>query len=166
MPRSLGNVHYVLPKGKVCSKCNRRFSRYEYRVLNSKEWLENRIINRVAKKDLVPIVNNPSENDYKMFLLKIFYESMFHSRKTFFSNLNVEPLRLDLIGVNKLVYEVIKDKGLNRGSPIPRLFDRWRLKRNKIELSYLLTRDQIFFGFRYDVLFTVLAIHRTRSGGI
>lgn len=147
VPSSLGNVHYILPKGTVCSKCNNRFSKYENKVLSSRQVLSQ----RYPKKD------HSDAPDLKRsalvpFLLKIGFESLFKSRYAIWKQPDFVLLK------HKLVYGSTDEWNLYRGVtrrskllPVPGFIDRIRLSASGIRLdfSYDAAAQSLLFVFMY-----------------
>ena len=158
VPRSLGNIHYILPKGMVCQRCNQRFSKYEYEVLNSAEWLECRKQRGLVRNNVPPLERPLKDTTLFKFLLKIFFESMYFSQSHMLQLKNFEPLRLELTGQQNLTFEIFKNKRLNKSKSIPGWVSKWRLSANAISLRYRIEENDLFFHFRFDLINTVLAI--------
>ena len=157
VPKSLGNTHYILRKGLVCKPCNQRFARYEHRTLNSTDWVQSRIKNGLLKFDNNQSPLETKESDVARFLLKIFYESIYKSRRKLLHQHNLEGVRNELLGSKVLDYRIEKGKDLTYKKSIPRGLDKWRLRINKTELSYRITDDEIYFLFRYDSLYNIIS---------
>lgn len=158
VPRSLGNIHYILRKGKVCRSCNNRFARYESAVLTSAIWLQHRQVYGVAKAELTPHRAEPEDIDLKRFIMKICYEAIHQSKPKVIKHYDFEPIRVELATGKEAKSELFKDKVLKNGKNIPGLIDRWRLGNNHIYLKYKDLDDRIYFMFRYGPLSNVLAL--------
>ncbi len=155
IPKALGNVHYVLPKGKVCLSCNQRFSRYEHQVLNSGAWLYERSKFRLCSTE-VEAGNDPDDRIYARFLLKTMYESLYHSKSKFFHSTNLEEVRYELLGKPGLEYHLFFDKGIGEGRHIPGWMDRWRLGRNGLSLRYCYDEKRLFFELVFGQIYSVI----------
>lgn len=149
VPRSLGNLHYILPKGKVCKNCNQRFSHYENHVLSSHLFLEER-----RKYGLLRQRNNSpghelSSDIHQKFLLKLGYEALFYSRKNLWQKYNFDPLiRLLLRGQSDPLFSDRPNSKLQYKS-IPRWIDRFRLRNNHLSLEYAEDQEKLFFRFQF-----------------
>lgn len=156
VPRALGNVHYILPKGKVCGMCNSRFSKYENSVLSSPSWLSVRKKYHNSPTSVLPGKAFRKNVELKRFLMKMFYEAMYHSRSAEFHSLDLEYLRLELCGYSDSQTKVFENKQLSEAREIPNWINRWRLRRNHISLRYYCNDHRILFEFRYRDIFNVL----------
>lgn len=159
VPRSLGNIHYILRKGKVCRSCNNGFARYESAVLTSATWLKQRQAYGVAKANLRPHRINPAQNDLRRFLMKICFESIYQSRPKLLNQYNLDPLREELATGQPANCEIISSKYLNNAKNIPGIIDSWRLGNNHIYLKYKVLEGRFFFVFRYGPLSNVLILN-------
>jgi len=149
IPRTLGNIHYVLPKGIACQRCNNRFAKYEQRVLNSHEWFARRKkLGLISQKSEVETMDL-QESDLLKFLVKIYFESLYASRRNVWEELNLEHLRSFLDQDTALTVEIYLGKTLNDGLPIPKWMDRWRLSRNRLSLRYLYSESVNYFAFSF-----------------
>lgn len=162
VPRALGNIHYVLRKGRVCKKCNNKFAKYEHAVLNSPQWFEQR-----KKKGLIRSRSDDQHHqaqqeakayELQRFLLKIFYESMYHSRRDVFEVLDLEHIRVELDQGKMVSRKIHKGKSISTGHSIPKFIDRWRLRQNGINLNYRVEKEAIFFEFCFYNLSNVVII--------
>jgi len=159
VPRSLGNIHYVLPKGKVCSPCNNRFARYENAVLNSATWLKWRQEYGVAKPNLTPHKVEPTTLDLRQFYMKLCYESVYYSRPALLNQYDLTSLRQELsIGI-EADCDIVRDKVLDSAKHLPQWINRWRLRNNHIYLRYKVLHGQFYFEFRYGPLSNVLIVN-------
>jgi len=158
VPRALGNIHYVLPKGKVCKRCNNRFSRSEHAVMNSQAWLaERRKFGLISDRSTVH-AHDLEEHHLIRTLIKIYYESLFHSRKSVWDGMDKEPMRSYLAQGKNITTDLYEQKTIKNARPIPRWLDRWRLGRNHIMLSYLHGEDVNWFTFSFGKLHYLLKI--------
>jgi len=158
IPRSLGNIHYVLPKGKLCSICNNRFAKYEQAVLNSPGWLDHRIALGLTKHTSVGHYTMPKEYELHRFLLKVMYEAMYHSRHKIFEEIDFTGVRLALSEGREVAVTVTPGKMIRDGQNIPGMWDAWRLNRNHLALQYLIHEDAIFWEFRFCDLTYVMSL--------
>jgi len=158
IPRTLGIIHYVLPKGVVCQRCNNRLSRSEHAVLNSQEFYKARRQQDLVSEVAEVLPHELSSSHLTKFLTKVFFEALFASRCKVWSTHELEHVRRYLNGDDPLQCEVLSDKTLKGLRPIPRWMDRWRLKRNGIKLGYTLDKSVIYFSFSYTHLHYLLII--------
>jgi len=146
IPRSLGNIHYILPKGKVCSPCNHRFSKYENKVLSSVTFMKERGrlgILHPTNKQKGQVLKPAARNG---FLLKMGYEGIYKSRPKLLDRYDLEPVR-DYLVTGKIL-PFLDDHELGKvveQKSIPRWFQAQRLKSGKMKLEYLITKEQKFF---------------------
>lgn len=159
VPRSLGNIHYILPKGQVCRKCNNKFARYESAVLTSARWMKTRKRHGLVRKDALPHKEHASTHDLRRFLMKVFYEAMYHSRPRVFKRLFMDEIRVELSGGVKCNCDLIRNKALKTSKPIPGWMDRWRLQRNHIYLNYSVLDKVVYFEMQYDDIFNMLKLN-------
>lgn len=158
VPRALGNIHYVLKKGVVCSNCNNRFAKYEHVVLNCPTWLERRKkLRLVRNRDLNP-GRSPSIDEMAFFLMKMLYEGMYQSRQKVFIMLDFEPIRHVLMSNQKIPFRLIKDKRLAQIISIPSWMDRWRLSQNHINMAYHYHDGNIWFQFRFSDIYNIIEL--------
>ena len=154
VPRSLGNLFYVLPRGKVCARCNNRFAQFENRVLSSKIFYEERKrLGLLRARNSFP-GSEPTPNDFKKFLLKIGYESLYKSKKRIFDKYDLEPV-LDFLlrGKENSIFEL---KPLTAGryyKAVPKWINHFRLIRNKLVLQYA-EHDGLYFYFQFGRIST------------
>ncbi len=158
VPRSLGNIHYILRKGMVCRSCNNRFARYESAVLTSATWLKHRQAYGVAKADLKPHRPNPDLIDLRRFLIKICYESIYQSRPELLLKYNLDLLREELAIGKASKCEIITDKSIKDAKNIPGWIDSWRLGNNHIYLKYKALEGGFYFVFSYGPISNVLVL--------
>lgn len=149
VPRSLGNIHYVLPKGKVCKLCNNRFAKFEHRILNATIFFNERVKLGVTQAKSRDLIKEPDIRDFKIFLLKIFYESIVHSRPKLLRDDRFEGIRKYLNHESNLDIEIYHDQALKECDSIPKWMNRFRLKNNQIELCYSVRQELLWFHFRY-----------------
>lgn len=159
VPRSLGNIHYILRKGKVCRSCNNRFSRFESAVLTSASWLKLRQDYGVAKTELTPHRAEPDHMDLRRFLMKVCYESIYQSKPKLLKRYDFEPIREELVSGKEANCDLISDKSLKESKNIPSLIDRWRLGSNHISLRYKDLDNELYFMFSYGQLSNVLVLY-------
>jgi hypothetical protein len=159
VPRALGNIHYILPKGVVCQRCNNRFAKSENAVLNSTEWYTHRESLRLIGPNSTIVPCPIQEHHLTRLLVKMYYESLYHSRHELWHSIYLEPIRGYLDTGQALKSKVYSNKKLSSSQPIPRLIDRWRLRANRIELSHALEKDQIHFSFTFSNLHYLLIIN-------
>ena len=153
VPRSLGNLHYILAKGTVCQPCNHRFSRFENRVLSSTLFLKERrkfnllrIRNQLEGNDL-------QENDLKRFLLKIAFESLFKSKRKIWDQKDfTELLDLLLRGKDSPIFTLQTDTTNLIFKSIPGWIERFRLRNNHIHLDYAEDGSKLYFQFQFGSL--------------
>ena len=157
IPRSLGNIHYILKKGEVCEQCNRRFAKYEYNVLNSQPWLGERKKYGLVRQDVIETSQEEPENDLRRFLCKVFIESVYHSRPNEFDSLGLELVRRELLGTSQHTFTTFKNKALSQSLPIPGWIDRFRLRRNHIELHYYQKDQMVYFQLKFAQILRILS---------
>ena len=97
IPRSLGNIHYILPKGDVCGRCNNRFAKYEHRVLNSDVFLNERKRLNLLRPNNQVIPHKLEAEALHPFLLKMGYEAIYRSRKKIWKSFDFEVVRQMLV---------------------------------------------------------------------
>ncbi len=154
IPRSLGNIHYILPKGKVCSQCNHRFSKYENRVLSSKTFLRERSKLKLIKPTTQILSYKASRFDYQFFVSKIAYEAIYKSQSDLMENFDLSLIKKFIL--EGKVPEFFEDKNLReiaKIKSIPRWLNAFRLKNSKIWLYYIITNDRrLFVRFQFSNL--------------
>ena len=154
IPRSLGNLHYILPKGNVCGRCNNRFAKYEQRVLNSEIFYSERKRLGLLKpqNDIVP--HKLDGTALHPFLLKMGYEAIYRSRKKLWAEYDFEVTRTML--VDGKISPLLDDQGLSNvieSKSIPRWLNTFRLGRNKMKLLFSRTEDgRLFVHFHFGVI--------------
>ena len=160
IPRSLGNLHYVLPKGVVCQKCNARFSRFENRVLSSTTFLEER--RRLGLlRQRHDYAGHPLERSALVsFVLKMAYEGLYKSRRKIWRNLDEQILVDKLIsGTDQPLFnDSVKNTPL-RFRSIPGLIEGFRLRNNNLRLLYAEHQDQIWCKFQFGRIVTTIRIN-------
>ncbi len=155
VPRSLGNIHYILPKGKVCSNCNNRFARFEHEVVSSAPFMERRIKAGVTKS--VDIHHNKTlrPKELNLFLVKVAFESIYRSRKPLIEQLDLDGLRMILLDKHsESNLTILQD--FHPVKRLAKLLDHWRLQGSGIGLYLDPVADTFMFTFRYyDMSFTI-----------
>jgi len=159
VPRAMGNIHYILPKGIVCQRCNNRFSRSEHLVMNSERWLAERRKYGLISDKSTATPHQLEEHHLVKVLVIIFFEAMYHSRRSEWEKMQLEHLRGYLAEGKELDTIVYPDKSISQAKQIPRWWDRWRLRRNHISLLYRLDSSDIWFGLSYGDLHYALKIN-------
>ncbi len=150
IPRSLGNIHYILPKGKVCSQCNHRFSKYENRVLSSTKFLQERsrlgLLHKSNQQDGKPL----AEHALVGFLLKMGYEGIYKSRPKLLKQFNLDPVREYLVAGGTLPFARDLEMGeITILQSIPRWLQAFRLRNGRMKLQYIVaSNDQLFVQFQ------------------
>lgn len=154
IPRSLGNIHYILPKGKVCSQCNHRFSKYENRVLSSEAFLRERSKLNLIKSNSEITAFKATRFDYQVFLSKIAYESIHKSKPFLMKDFDFSSIKK--FCVEGRIPDFFEDKNLQeiaKEKSIPKLINAFRLQNSKIWLNYIITDDQrLFVRFQFSKL--------------
>lgn len=154
VPRSLGNLHYILPKGHVCGRCNNRFAKYEQRVLNSEIfWKERKRLGLLKpSNDVIP--HKLEANALHPFLLKMGYEAIYRSRKKLWSLYDMQVIRDMLVDGKKSPF--LEDQNLDNvieSKSIPRWLNTFRLGRNGMKLLFSRTADgRLFVHFHFGVI--------------
>ena len=97
VPRKLGNIHYILPKGVVCARCNNKFGLIEQRVLSSTPILEERARLGLLKALNPKISNELDQADWKAFLVKMAVESLYQSSRRIWERYDFSDLRESLM---------------------------------------------------------------------
>lgn len=159
VPRSLGNLHYVLPKGTVCADCNNRFAHFENKVLSSHLFLKER-----TKFNLLRARNQAQATelraiDLQKFLLKMAYESLYKSKRKIWEQTDFTSL-LDFLlrGKNNSLFIIQLDKTDLTFMSIPRWMDRFRLRNNHLMLEYAEENNKAYFRFQFGTLRSCLRI--------
>ncbi len=145
VPQSLGNIHYILYKGLVCKHCNNKIARIESTVLNSRHFLEKR------KPHLLDGVHNKpaSLQAQQRFLMKMVYEGLYASRKSIWTSLDHDRCRHFILNGGEWPFRNIKVPN-QKFKPVPKLWNAFLLKRNKIFLGYFVSSNQELYGqFKY-----------------
>ena len=155
VPRSLGNIHYVLAKGKVCDNCNNRFARFEHEVVSSTPFMLRRL--KLGVIDTIPTnTRKLPQRPLQLFLLKICYESIHKSRPRLIQNGGLDDVRQALFHSQmKNTYPI--NQHYKAQQKLPNFIDHWRLKGAGIQL-YLdeESRGGMTFTFSYaDMSFSI-----------
>ncbi len=158
VPRALGNIHYILPKGVVCQRCNNRLSRSEHLVMNSHDWLQERRKFGLISDKSTSTPHQLEDHHLIRMLVMIFYEAMYHSKRQGWDDIDHEQLRRYLTEGKQLDAVVYPDKTISGAKHIPGWWDRYRLKRNRISLKYRLDGPSYWFEFSFGTLHYVLKI--------
>jgi hypothetical protein len=159
VPRSLGNLHYILPKGTVCHNCNNKFAWFENRVLSSTTFLsERRRFNLLRKRNQNQ--GNPLEDqDLKKFLLKMAFESLFKSKRRIWAQHDFTELLDFLIqGKESAIFTAPESVKALAFKPIPGWIERFRLRNNRIHLDYAEDGTRLYFQFQFGQLRSRLRI--------
>ncbi len=154
IPRTLGNLHYILPKGDVCGRCNNRFAKYEQRVLNSDVFLDERRRLGLLKHNNQVIPHSLGAQSLHPFLLKMGYEAIYRSRKNLWKEYDFEVVRSML--VDGRISPLLPDQDLSNvleSKSIPRWLNTFRLGRNHMKLLYSTTSDgRLFVHFQFGAI--------------
>jgi len=155
VPHSLGNIHYVLAKGKVCSNCNNRFAQFEHDVVSSTPFMKRRL--KLGIIDTIPAnIRKLPQKALQLFLLKICYESVHKSRPKLTKSGRLNEVRQAILRSQlKDTYPI--DQWYNPQLRLPNLIDHWRLRGAGIRL-YLDKgpSESMKFTFGYaDMSFTI-----------
>ena len=154
IPRTLGNIHYILPKGDVCGRCNNRFAKYEQKVLNSDVFIEERRRLNLLKPTNEVIPHKLDAQALHPFLLKMGYEAIYRSRKSLWKTFDFEVARSML--VDGKISPLLEDQGLSnviQSKSIPRWLNTFRLGRNHMQLLFSRTADdRLFVHFQFGVI--------------
>lgn len=151
VPKSLGNTHYVLQKGIICRNCNNRFSRFESRVITSKEFYSEQVRLGMSHSDPNTSRFPLNNKDALRLTLKIGYEALFKSRKAIWEKMPHQTIRNFLLRGESL-NEFIMEKSPEDFTfiTIPGWLDRWRLKMNHTEILYgRANKGESCIKFRY-----------------
>jgi hypothetical protein len=150
VPRSLGNLHYILPRGVVCRRCNSRFAKYENQVLSSSLFLEERRRLGLLRERNDTTGTALPDSAMARFMLKMGYEALYKSRYTLWQATDFSALRTYLVqgAENDLFRDRSASSAVNFRS-IPRWMDRFRLRNNHLRLEYAIDGDRLFFRFRF-----------------
>jgi hypothetical protein len=131
--------------------CNNKFAKYENKVLSSTLFLEERKQLGLLRPTHNLAGSILSDTALRKFLLKIGYESLYHSKQQIWRQLDFAPLLAYLMhGFESDVFnsKPTSDFG-KKYRPIPGWWDRFRLRNNQIQLDYRLTSNKLFFKFRF-----------------
>ena len=159
IPQSLGNVHYLLPKGCVCHQCNNRFARFENKVVSSEEFIAERKRLGAIDANIEQRVNELRREDMIKFLLKMGYEGLYHSRKEIWKKYSWTGLKDILVkGYPSDGYAINDPNDPVRYKPIPRWLDRFRLRNNHLLLEYGTDASGIFVRFQYGRLRSTIKV--------
>ncbi|MBT8219497.1 MAG: HNH endonuclease [Bacteroidia bacterium] len=154
IPRTLGNIHYILPRGLVCRKCNNRFARYENRVLSSSIFVQERLrLGLVQPNHSIQKLDLEEKNLYP-FLTKMGFESIYKSKKALLSKYDWQPVLSMLVqGKRNPVLDDKNDTPIRTIKSIPGWIHNFRLGRNHLQLHYAETKDnRLFFHFQFGVI--------------
>ena len=154
IPRSLGNLHYILPKGEVCGRCNNRFAKYEHRVLNSDIFLQERKRLNLLRPNNQVTPHHLEAESLHPFLLKMGYEAIYRSRKKLWREFDFEIVRAML--VKGKTSPLLSDNDLSnvvQSKSIPHWLNTFRLGRNHLRLLYSRTADdRLFVHFQFAAI--------------
>lgn len=145
IPRSLGNLHYVLPKGIVCGRCNNRFAQIENRVLSSPLFIEERRQLKLLRDNEQQPTSELNSIDVQMFVAKMVFEGLYLSRHANWVQLPTSLGQMLSSGVPQTDagYTLNIDKFI----PVPRWIERFRLMNNQLSLRYARDGDMIIGQF-------------------
>lgn len=151
VPRSLGNLHYILPRGKVCGSCNNRFAKYEQRVLNSHPFFEERQRLGLIRPTNETIPHDLSAGHLQPFLLKMGYEAIYRSRSRLWKRFEWESVAKMLVEGRELPFLDDQDlSNVTESKSIPRWLNTLRLGNNHMKLLYSTTADdRLFVHFHF-----------------
>lgn len=154
VPRSLGNIHYVLRKGLVCSNCNNRFARFEHEVVTSEPFMRRRLKLGVIKE--VPIeAKKLTHKSLQLFLLKVFYESVHKSKPHLLKSHDIDHVRNSLLRAH-VRNDHPMEQHYQPKERLTNLIDHWRLSGAGIKLYLDETPSGFKFTFVYaDIKFTI-----------
>lgn len=152
IPRTLGNIHYILGKGEVCRRCNNKLGLEEQKVLSSDLFLQERKKYGLIQKRMEAMNDYPPSQSMQVFLLKMGYESLYKSKRKVWKDQDFTQL-LDMINRGKnnelfLEKPVIDD----RWKPIPGWMDRLRLRNSHLSLDYLIDDKRLYFRFQFGTI--------------
>lgn len=153
IPQSLGNMHYILPRGTICHSCNNRFARFENKVVSSHIFLEERerlgLIRATGDIESDPLRNE----DMVKLLLKMGFEGLYASRRTVWERYEWKEIREHLmLGKNwDIFHETDRCHG-KEFSSIPGIIDRFRLRSNSLSLDYKLCHEAVYIRFQFGRL--------------
>lgn len=149
IPRSMGNLHYILTKGQVCQKCNNRFARFEHAVLNSSPFLQTRIWYGAISSENERAIQELRHSDLQMFLIKIAFESIYKSKRQLIDRYKLQRLRAILNKEQEAPHIRIEQTPLLNKKPIPNLIHRLRLRSIGVGLYYEVKENSLFFSLFY-----------------
>ena len=149
IPQSLGNVHYILSKGKVCYRCNNGFARFENKVVSSNTFWKERIRLRMVDPDADFIPYTLQNEDLRKFVLKMGYEGLYMSRKKVWSKYDFEIVRAYLIEGRPCEVFLSKPPQNVRYRPVPGWIERFRLRNNHLSLEYAEEKGRLFLRFQF-----------------
>jgi len=160
VPRSLGNLHYILGKGLVCAGCNNRFGLFEQSVLSSTLFLAERKSRRLLRSGHEEHKGHQLDTaKLKRFLLKMAYESLYISRPKVFAQFDKEPVRQCLLhGTGDDRFHPIAAEVNLVFKSIPSWIERFRLKNNGLKLEFAIHDDQLYFRFTFGRIVAGLRI--------
>ena len=154
IPRTLGNIHYVLAKGEVCAVCNNRFGLQEQKVLQSRIFLaERKKYGLLNKKADHQTIEKLPVRAYQIFLLKMGYEAMYKSQRKIWRIFDFSYL-LDFVlkGEDHSIFTIPIEEQYSFQS-IPRWLDRWRLANNHLYLGYSISpQEALYFRFQFGTI--------------
>ncbi len=149
VPRALGNLHYILRKGLVCSKCNNRFARFENEVVSSDLFLEERKARGLLRQGYDVQSGSISTMAMTRFLSKMAFESLYHSKRKIWTDYDMEPVRHLLVdGIPDKVIAPVDESQL-RYRDIPGWIERFRLRNNGLRLEYASHTSKLYFRFTF-----------------
>ena len=127
----------LLQKGLICRNCNNRFSRFESRVITSKEFYSEQVRLGMLQSNSNSSRFALKNKDALRLALKIGYEALYKSRKAIWKKLPHQIIRNFLLrgeSLNDFIMEKSHDDFTFIS--IPGWLDRWRLKMNHTEIHY------------------------------
>jgi hypothetical protein len=150
VPRSLGNLHYILPKGKVCFRCNNKFARYESKVLSSYIFLEERQKFGLLSVNFNSTGHSLPADAMRKFLLKMGYESLYRSKNKIWQGIDFQSL-LNFLnkGTDHIIFTEKFSSDPLRFKSIPGWIERFRLRNNHLMLEYAHNHNRIYFRFQF-----------------
>ena len=147
VPRSLGNLHYVLNRGAVCASCNNRFGLIENRILSSPEFVEERRRLRLLRHMSQQSTTALTRSDIQFFLTKMVFQGLYKSRPSIWKELPDKVRRTLAREVELFVFQGPYDR--MRFNPVPGFIDRFRLRRNDISLGYRWDNGSLYGQFEF-----------------
>ena len=152
IPRTLGNIHYILGKGEVCRQCNNRLGLEEQKVLSSKVFLLERKKYGLIQKKMQATFDHPPLHSMQMFMLKMGYEALYNSKRKIWKDHDFTVL-LEFITRGKSNDLFLEEPSQDNGwKPIPGWMDRFRLRNSHLSLDYLIVEEKLFFRFQFGVI--------------